>query len=172
MKQTSPNTDLDYYIIPRVKKPHLVTKTISSIGRQNRKVGKLDNPGLDANSFAFITSHTILFPMHSALLQTKITNQRFCYCPTRAFTFKEILPPDFETYFCGGRSGVMSIVLKLFRLGLQNYQASIRPNDGAKIEIFQCGNKAKRTPCLNIALCNWCDCEWVKLIFYNLLKFF
>ena len=27
-------------------------------------------------------------------------------------------------------------------------------------------NQTKRTPCINIVVRNWCDCGWVKLIFF------
>ena len=56
----------------------------------------------------------------------------------------------------------------------KNCRASIGPDAGAKSR-FSVSNMAfaidgikrkKKTPCINIAVRNWRDCGWVKLVFF------
>ena len=68
--------------------------------------------------------------------------------------------------YCGSES---SIGLEVFGSGraragnLKNCRTSIGPNVGVKSRFSANNfrdrwNEAKRAPCINVAVCNWCDC--------------
>ena len=51
------------------------------------------------------------------------------------------------------------------RLDFEKFRASIGPDAVEKLKFSMSDMLFAITDCVNMAVRNWCDCEWVKLIF-------